>query len=175
MSDQNFVYVLGATYDSLADAQADYDAVRQIYATFGASNLFDAAVVEKTGDGKVKINKRFEQDVHHDRVKGLEIGLATGVLAALFPPIGIGAALAVGGVGGAAIGTIVGHVQSGMGRGDLKQLGDMLDAGQAGLIVVYEANVADQVEKTIKAVNKFESKINNTTADALAAEIRDAS
>jgi hypothetical protein len=34
------------------------------------------------------------------------------------------------------------------GQGVLKELGDTLDAGQAGLIVVYETNLADQVAAT---------------------------
>ena len=59
-----------------------------------------------------------------------------------------------------------------MDRGDLKKLGDVLDAGQAGLIVVYQANLADQVAATIKAINRVESQIVDLTADEIAEEIR---
>jgi hypothetical protein len=59
-----------------------------------------------------------------------------------------------------------------MDRGDLKQLGDVLDAGTAGLIVVYQANLADQVAANIKAMNRIESQIIDLTADEIAEEIR---
>ena len=81
-----------------------------------------------------------------------------GVAAALFPPVGIVGALAVGAGGGAAIGAVTGHASGGMSRSDLKELGETLDAGTAGLIVVYEANLAEQVAANIKAANKLISK-----------------
>ena len=43
-----------------------------------------------------------------------------------------------------------------MSRSDLKDLGEMLDAGQAGLIAVYETNLADQVAANIKAANRVD-------------------
>ena len=45
-----------------------------------------------------------------------------------------------------------------MSRSDLKELGETLDAGQAGLIAVYETNLADQVAANIKAANRIVSK-----------------
>src|SRR4029077_3173447 len=84
---------------------------------------------------------------------GLGWGLAAGVAAALFPPVGIVGALALGAGGGAAIGAVTGHAHGGMSRGDLKDLGDTLDAGTAGLLVVYEANLAEQIAANIKAAN----------------------
>ena len=62
-----------------------------------------------------------------------------------------------------------------MDRGNLKQLGDVLDSGTAGLIVVYQANLADQVAANIKAMNRIESPIIDLTADEIAEEIRAAS
>ena len=172
MSDQSFVYVLGASYDSVDAAEADYDAVRALYSELGASHTFDAAVISKNDDGKVKINKTFEEGTRFDAITGAAIGLAVGVVAALFPPIGIWAALAAGGVGGAAIGGVVGHLHSGLKRGDLKELGDVLDAGEAGLIVVYSADLGDQISTLVKAENRFVSEAIDADADKIAAAIK---
>ena len=72
-------------------------------------------------------------------------GLATGAVVALFPAVGIIGALAVGGGAGAALGAVTGHAHSAMNRDDLKTLGEVIDKGHAGLIVVYAPEMADQV------------------------------
>ena len=166
------LYVLAASYESVDAARTDLESVRALYDEIKASDKFDAAVLSKDEKGKVHIDKTYEAGTRHDALKGLGWGLAAGAAAALFPAIGIGAALAAGGAGGAAIGALAGHHQKGMDRGDLKELGDVLDKGQAGLIVVYQANLADQVAATIKAINRFESQIVDLTADELANDIR---
>ena len=173
MANGDFLYILGASYDSVDDARADFDAVHELYKEVGVSHSFDAAVLVKDDKGKVKIDKTIEAGTRHDALKGLGIGLAAGAAIALFPAIGIGAALAVGGGGGAALGGIVGHLHTGISRHDLKELGDVLDKGQAGLVVVYAANVADQVAALIKAENRYISEATDATADAIAAAIRE--
>ena len=50
----------------------------------------------------------------------------------------------------------------------------MLDGGQAGLIVLYATNMADQVAASIKAENRFVSKEIDADADELAKQIKDA-
>jgi uncharacterized membrane protein len=174
MATGDFLYVAAASYDTVAAARADFERVRALYDEIKASNEFDAAVLVKTEKGKVKIEKTYEAGTRHQALKGLGWGMAAGVAAALFPAIGIGAALAAGGAGGAAIGAIVGHSQTGIKRGDLKEMGDVLDRGQAALIVVYRANVADQVSALIKAENRFVSQVVDATADQIADEIRQA-
>jgi uncharacterized membrane protein len=123
-------------------------------------------------DGKVRIVKKHEQPTRHGAAVGLGWGLAVGVAAVLFPPVGIG--IATAGVAGAAIGGVAGHASGGMSRGDLKELGDTLDAGQAGLIVVYETNLADQVAANIKAANRLVSKATDMAADQLAEDMKKA-
>ena len=61
-----------------------------------------------------------------------------------------------------------------MSRSDLKELGETLDTGQAGLIVVYETNLADQVAANIKGANRVLSKATDMAADQLAADIKKA-
>lgn len=172
--DTQLLEVLAATYNSVTDAEADMKALREVYKALGTSHNFDAAVIHKTKRGRVKIDKTYEAGERHDALKGLGFGLAAGLAAALFPPIGIGAALTAGGVGGAAIGALVGHMQTGIPRGDLKALADLLDPAQAGLIVVYETSLADQVMKNIKAIKHLVRKVADLKEDEIAEEIREA-
>ena len=69
---------------------------------------------------------------------------------------------------------MTGHASGGMSRTDLKELGETLDEGTAGLIVVYEANLAEQVAANIKAANKLISKATDMAADQLAADLKQA-
>jgi len=169
-SEKDTLFVIAAAYDDVDAAVADYEAVKEIYHEVKTSHDFDAAVVAKDDDGKVKIVKKHEQPTRHGAAVGLGWGLAVGVTAALFPPVGIG--LATAGAGGAAIGAVAGHASGGMSRGDLKELGETLDTGQAGLIVVYETNLADQVAANIKAANRVISKATDMEADQHADDMR---
>jgi uncharacterized membrane protein len=166
------LYVIAAAYDNVDSAVADYEAVKAIYREVKTSHDFDAAVIAKDEDGKVHIVKKHEQPTRHGAAVGLGWGLATGVVAALFPPIGIGIAAAGG--AGAAIGGVAGHAGGGMSRGDLKDLGEALDAGQAGLVAVYETNLADQVAANIKAANRVISRETDMAADQLAEDMKQA-
>jgi uncharacterized membrane protein len=168
------LYVAAASYDTVDAAVNDYEAVKALYYEIKASSDFDAAVIAKEADGKVKIVKRHEQPTRHGATHGLGWGLAAGAVAALFPAVGIIGALTVGGGAGAAIGAISGHVHGGMRRGDLKELGEVLDEGKAGLIVVYATNMADQIAANIKAANRMVSRATDMAADELAKEIKDA-
>lgn len=174
MSEKDTLFVLAAAYASVDDAVADYEAVKALYEAVKTSHDFDAAVIVKETSGDVKIVKKHEEPTRHGAGVGLGWGLAAGVVAALFPPVGILGALAVGGGAGAAIGGIAGHAAGGMSRSDLKDLGETLDAGTAGLIVVYETNLADQVAANIKAANRVISKATDMDADQLAADMKKA-
>ena len=170
--DLDTLYVIAAAYDDVDAAVADYEAVKALYKAVQTSHDFDAAVIAKDADGKVRIVKKHEQPTRHGAAVGLGWGLAVGVASVLFPPVGIG--IAAAGAGGAAIGGVAGHASGGMSRSDLKELGDTLDAGQAGLIVVYETNLADQVAANIKAANRIVSRATDMAADQLAADMKKA-
>jgi uncharacterized membrane protein len=164
------LFVLAASYASVDEAVNEYEAVKELYREVKTSDDFDAAVIAKNEQGKVEIVKKHEQPTRHGAVRGLGWGLAAGAVVALFPPVGIVGALTVGGGAGA----VSGHVSGGMPRDDLKELGEVLDEGQAGLIVVYATNMADQIAANIKAANRVVSKQTEMAADQLAQEIKDA-
>ena len=166
------LYVLAASYDNTDAAVDDYELIKALYYEVKASEDFDAAVIAKNDKGKVEIVKKHEQPTRHEAAHGAKWGLAAGAVAALFPAVGIVGALAVGTGGGATIGAISGHVHGGMKRGDLKDLGEVLDDGQAGLIVVYATNMADQIAANIKAANRMISRETDLAADELAEEIK---
>ena len=100
--------------------------------------------------------------------------LAAGVAAALLPPVGILGALAVGAGGGAAIGAVTGHASGGMSRGDLKELGETLDEGTAGLLVVYEANLQEQVRATVEAARTMTARETGMASGRLAEDMQQA-
>src|SRR3954466_11240738 len=164
--DNDTLYVIAATYDDVDAAVADYEAVKELYREVRTSHDFDASVIAKDEDGTVRIVKKHEQPTRHGAAVGLGWGLAVGVTALLFPPVGIG--LATAGAGGAAIGGVAGHASGGMSRSDLKDLGDTLDAGHAGLIAVYEFNLADQVAALVTAARRVVSRQTDMAADQLA-------
>ena len=171
--DNDTLFVIAAAYDDVDMAISDYEAVKQLYQDIHTSHDFDASVIAKNEDGKVRIVKKHEQPTRHGTAVGLGWGLAVGVTAALFPPVGIGI-IAAGGTG-AAIGGVIGHVSGGMSRGDLKDLGDTLDAGQAGLIVVYETNLSAQIEANVKSANRVVTKATSMSGGELATDIKEAS
>lgn len=168
--EKDTMYVVAAAYPDVDSAVADYEAIKELYREVKTSHDFDASVIAKDENGKVKIVKKHEQPTRHGAAVGLGWGLATGVAAALFPPVAIG--IAGAGAGGAAIGAVIGHATGGMSRGDLKDLGETLDAGQAGLIAVYETNLADQIAANIKAANRMVSKATDLAADQLAEDMK---
>ena len=156
--------VLGASYDSVSDAEIDYQAVKAMYDYAGVGHDFDAAIVERGADGKVKVAKKHEESTRH----GAWTGLAIGALAAILPGVGLVAGAAVG----AGIGAVTGHLKGGMSNDDLKQLGTVLEKGEAGLIVIYATNMADQIAASIKAENRFVSDAIDADADELAKQLK---
>src|SRR3954452_13157122 len=168
--EKDTLYVIAAAYDDVDAALADYEGVKTLYRAVKSSHDFDAAVIAKDEDGRVRIVKKHEQPTRHGAAVGLGWGLAVGVTAVLFPPVGIG--IAAAGATGAAIGGVAGHASGGMSRRDLKDLGETLDEGRAGLIAVYETNLADQIAANIKAANRVISRQTDMAADELAADMK---
>lgn len=163
--------LVASQYDNTDDALADYDAIRLAYSELGIIDTYDAAVVSKDADGKVKIIKRHEQPTRDAAKGGLVAGFAVGALIALFPAVGIGAGLIFGGGAGAALGALAGHAAAGMSRSDLKDLGELLDDGQSGLVLVAATDVEAHVDRAIKRAKKTMKKQLQADTDSLKKEI----
>jgi len=138
MSDQP-VFVFLGVYSDPAIAREDLEVVRDLHAT-GVIGTYDAAVAVKDADGSVHVDK-WEKPTQHGAWWGIGAGAVVGIL---FPPALLGAA-AVGGVTGG----LIGHFHGGMSRKDVKELGEMLDAGEACLIVIGK----DKLEETLQKAN----------------------
>ena len=146
-------------YDNVADAEADYKLVHELHTEAGLIDAYDAAVIERRGDGKTKIVKKHETPTRVGGVLGGGVGLATGLVVALFPFAAVGGGLLAATTGGGAIlGAVAGHAAAGMSRDDLKELGEHLDAGQAGLVVVAISDMGAKVERAMERAAKVQEK-----------------
>jgi uncharacterized membrane protein len=141
-TDGTFVYV--ATYPDEISAREDYQVVKGLH-DGGLVGSYDAAVVTKDASGKVHENKD-ETAARHGAWWGLAAGAAVGVL---FPPAILGAAAT-----GAVVGGVSGHLAKGMSRSRAKELGDFIDPGQAGLIVVGETKISGAIQESVTRAQK---------------------
>jgi uncharacterized membrane protein len=159
-------------YDDVADAEADYQLVKELHTEAGLIDAYDAAVVERRDDGKTRIVKKHETPTRVGGVLGGGVGLATGLVVALFPFAAIGGGLLAGATaGGAFLGAVAGHAAAGMSRHDLKELGEHLDTGQAGLVVVAVSDMGAKVERAMKRAQKLEQKEIKADNEAIARDI----
>ena len=146
-------------YGSVEDAEADYQLVKELHVEAGLIDGYDAAVIERRDGGKTKIVKKHETPTRVGGVLGGGVGLATGLVVALFPFAAIGGGLLVTTTaGGAILGAVAGHAAAGMSRDDLKELGEQLDTGEAGLVVVAVSDMGAKVQRAMKRAEKLEEK-----------------
>ena len=172
MAVDTFIAYVGV-YDSVGDADADYELVKDLHTEAGLIDAYDAAVIERRADGKVKITKKHETPTRVGGVLGGGVGLATGLVVALFPFAAIGGGLvAMTTGGGALLGAVAGHAAAGMSRSDLKDLGEHLDKGQAGLVVVAVADIGSKIEAAMKKAEKVEKKDLKADNEAIEADAK---
>jgi uncharacterized membrane protein len=148
MSNADGTFILVATYPDERAAQDDYQVVKEAHAR-GVVGSYDAAVITKDMSGKVHENKD-ETSTRHGAWWGVAAGAAVGVL---FPPAILGAAAAGGVIGG-----VTGHLSKGMSRSQAKELGDFIDPGQAGLVVVGETKIEQALAKAVTRAEKQTAK-----------------
>jgi len=174
MSVDTFVVLVGV-YANQADAEADYDTVKTLHVEAGLMDAYDAAVIARRDDGKVKIIKKHETPTRAGGVLGAGVGLATGLVVALFPFAAIGGGLLLGTTaGGAVLGSVTGHAVAGISRNDLKELGEHLDKGQAGLLVVGVSDVGSKIESAMKNADEIEKKELKVDTAAIEADAKSA-
>jgi uncharacterized membrane protein len=142
------VFIYAATYAEAADAEADYDILLELHAA-KLVGTYDVALVTKDADGKVHVEKH-EKPTQHGAWGGIAVGAAVGVLAA---PAVVPAAL----IGGA-IGALGGHFKKGIPRDQAKELGDLIEAGEATLLVIGESRVEEQFDQVLTRAEKTVEK-----------------
>jgi uncharacterized membrane protein len=141
----NPMFLYAGEYESVDDAKADLEVLKELHREH-VVGTYDAAVITKTADGKVKIVDKIEKPTQHGGWAGMAVGAAMGLI---FPP-----SILVGGLLGAGAGALIGHLRSGMSNSDLKEVGEMLDNSEAALIVVGEATLERAVDDATKRAKK---------------------
>ncbi len=156
MAKSDAVFIFIGTYPGEAAARADYEVVKDLHAA-GAVGTYDAAVITKDASGKVHVNKD-ETATRHGAWGGAAVGALVGIL---FPPSIIATAAV-----GAAVGGVGGHLWRGMSRADVKEFGDLIDEGQAALVIVGESKLQELVDKAdLKAEKRIAKELNVSPKD----------
>ena len=138
------VFLYLATYAGEADAQADFEAVKALHKDHQIGT-YDAAVITKDEHGHVHV-KKHEKPTQHAAWTGVAAGAVIGII---FPP-----ALVVGAAAGGLAGGLIGHFWKGMSRRDVMELGDLLDDGEAALLIVSEAALQSYIDKALTRARK---------------------
>ena len=145
--DMPYVAFVGS-YDSVDDAKADFAAIKEMHAQAWLGP-YDGALFTKEVGGKVKI---LDRDSAMTGV-GTGVGaLVGGFIGLIFPPSIIGGAIVAGATGG-----VLGHLFGGFKRKDVAEMGDMLDEGTAGIVMIGVATPdlgADVLMKRAKKAAK---------------------
>src|SRR3712207_1774984 len=144
MNDKS-LFLYAGEYDSVDEAKADLEDLKELHQEHFVGT-YDAAVLTKNEEGKVEIVDKIEKPTQHGGWAGLAVGAAIGLI---FPP-----SILVSGLVGAGAGALIGHLRGGMSNSDLKELGEMLDRSEAGLIVVGEETIEQGVDEVIKHAKK---------------------
>jgi uncharacterized membrane protein len=163
MSDRP-VFVYAATYGDREDAIADYASLVELHAA-KLVGTYDVALITKGDDGKVHVEKH-EKPTQHGAWGGIAVGAVIGIL---FPPSVLGAAAAGGVIGG-----VAGHLRRGMSRGDARELGELLEDGEAALIVIGESRLEEQLDKALTRAEKSIEKQIDADQDELRRELAEA-
>jgi len=122
-------------------------------------------VITKDDAGKVHVNKD-EMATRHGAWGGAAVGAVVGIL---FPPSIIGTALV-----GAAVGGVGGHLWRGMSRSDVKEFGEIIDAGQAALVIVGESKLEQAVDKAELKAEKHVAKELDVSAKDIDQAVQEA-
>lgn len=168
MADKTYLLFV-ATYDSLDDAVLDLAAIKEIKRE-GEIRDVTAALVTRTEKGRIRVH----ETTHAGKVAG-GVGVVGGVIiGAIFPPAGlavVAGAVADGAVLGAVAGA-AGHFLGGISRKDVKQLGDLLDVGEAALVAVAVDSVATDVDAALThAAKKANKAMDKGDVDAAIDEL----
>lgn len=160
----NPVFIYLGTYPNQAAARADYDIVKDLYVAQDIGT-YDAAVITKDDAGTVHVGKD-EMATRHGVWNGAAVGAVLGIL---FPP-----ALIATAVVGAAIGGVSGHLWKGLSRADVKELGEIIDDGQAALLLVGRGTLQRGLDTVELHANKSVTKQLDVDSDDIDTAIRQA-
>jgi len=140
-----------AVYSDMETAERDWAALE---ASANGLELADAALVVRDADGEVT---SVDRHPHHGWGRG---ALAGGVIGLLFPP-----AIVAGAVVGAAGGGLVARMSRSLDRGDIKELGEVMDRGEIALVVVTAEESIPRLHKILSGTKDILSRGNMPAHD----------
>jgi uncharacterized membrane protein len=129
----------------------------------GEFDHMDVAVLTKDATGELQI-ERHDSTAKHFAWSGALIGAALVIVA---PPVGI-AAVAAGGAGLAGAGGIVGHFWNTIPKEKLREVSELLHAGESGLLIVAVNHKGTDIAPLLEKAEK-KTVIETTAGDLDAA------
>jgi hypothetical protein len=155
-------FVFAGSYESGADAEADFVGIKDAKA-IGLIGKYQSALFEKEADGKVKVLNTDSTT----RTTGAKWGAAVGaVMGVIFPP-----SLLAGLFWGTAVGALAGNIGKGWGAGDVKALGEALEPGESGIVLVAQATPEVAAKNILKMAAAVEKKQIDENVKEIEAEI----
>ena len=156
MAESDSIIGYAGVYADVEDAKADFEAIKEAHRESWIGT-YDAALFEKTADGKVKV---LDTDATQ-RSDGAKVGAIAGVvLALIFPP-----SILMGAAVGAGAGAVVGNLVKGFMSGDIKKVAEELEPGEAGVILVADATFEAGADKLMKRAKKQAKQEVDAQAD----------
>jgi uncharacterized membrane protein len=147
-----------AVYTDQRLAEKDWDSMEGAAKSAGGIDLADAALIRRNLDGSVTT---LRQQSHHGWGKGAIAGAMVGII---FPPSLIGSAVV-----GAAGGGIIAKLTRKISRGDVKDLGEVMDEGDVDLVVITDTDSVKTLVDLLEGATK-----TLTRESANADEVREA-
>jgi uncharacterized membrane protein len=142
-----------AAYPDLAPAERAWNAVESS-ASLGEIELADAALVERHTDGTVQT---IERQSHHGWGKGAVAGAVVGLL---FPPSIIAGAVVAGAGGG-----VIARLNRSLDRGDIKDLGEVMDSGEIALVVLTSDGSVEALKGLLGEATRSTTKASSTAEE----------
>ena len=145
MDESRGLFLYAGEYAAAHEARDDFNAIHTAKSE-GWIGKYQAALFEKSEDGAVKVL----DTTSTTRASGAKWGAAIGaVIGLVFPPsilVGMGA--------GSLLGAGAGNVAKGWFAGDIKTIGENLQPGHSGILLIAEATPDIAVERILaRALN----------------------
>jgi uncharacterized membrane protein len=154
-----------ATYPDRASAEKDWHVIEES-AKAETIDMADAALVVRDPDGGVTTVDRLS---HHGWGKGAVAGAVVGIL---WPPT-----LLAGAVTGAASGGLIARLNRSLDKGNIKDLGKVMEPGEIALVVLTTEDSLEVLNLLLGGATKVVTKASASAEEvqqALAADAADA-
>jgi len=165
MADSVKLKVFGAAYEDVGVAMQDYADMQLLYQD--GMGDYDAAIVTKEPNGALVVSNADAGGRLKTSAKGAVVGAVLGMA---FAPAVLGMA-ALGAATGAAVNQVNRHLK----RRDMKELGELLNPGETGIIIVTESITDEAAARLLPHASRKKSIEVEGDAEAIKAAVRDAS